>query len=130
MSNWVSYKNGNYTVHFNKDNGTKVRINNLNNLTPEFPESYDFKICNKCNMGCSFCHENSTPNGEIGDIMNLEFINTLHPYTEIAIGGGNPLEHPDLEAFLIKCKTLNLIPSMTVHQKHFMENLSFPYFSI
>ena len=82
----------------------------------------DVKITNKCDKGCIFCHENSKPNGEHGDIMNAKFIDTLLPYTELAIGGGNPLEHPDLEAFLEKCKSLKLIPNMTVNQKHFMED--------
>lgn len=125
MSNWVHYQNGNYNVHLNLDNGTKIRENDLDFFAPEYPESMDIKITNMCNMGCKFCHENSTHDGLHGDIMNLEFINTLHPYTELAIGGGNPLEHPDLEAFLRKCKELKLIPSMTVHQKHFVENLDF-----
>lgn len=73
----------------------------------------------------SNCHEASTPNGKHGDIMNAKFIETLLPYTELAIGGGNPLEHPDLEMFLRKCKSLKLIPSMTVHQDDFMNNLEF-----
>ena len=54
--------------------------------------------------------------------MNAKFIETLHPYTELAIGGGNPLEHPDLIPFLEKCKKLKLIPSMTVNQIHFMKD--------
>ncbi len=123
MNNWVSYQNGNYTVHINTVNGTKVRINDLDYFEPKFPESMDIKITNCCKHGCSMCHENSTPNGKHGDIMNAKFIDTLNPYTELAIGGGNPLEHPDLEAFLYKCKDLKLIPSMTVHQSDFMENL-------
>lgn len=125
MSNWVHFRNGNYNVHINLSNGTKIRENDLDCFIPEYPESMDIKITNMCNMGCSFCHENSKPDGLHGDIMNLEFIDTLQPYTELAIGGGNPLEHPDLEAFLRKCQSLSLIPSMTVHQKHFMENLDF-----
>lgn len=125
MSNWVHYRNGNYDVHLNLETGTKIRENDLDFFAPEYPESMDIKITNMCNMGCRFCHENSTPDGLHGDIMNLEFINTLHPYTELAIGGGNPLEHPDLESFLRKCRELKLIPSMTVHQKHFVENLDF-----
>ena len=68
------------------------------------------------------CHENSVPNGEHGDIMNAKFIETLLPYTELAIGGGNPLEHPDLIPFLEKCKELNLICNMTVNQQHFSKD--------
>jgi hypothetical protein len=71
------------------------------------------------------CHENSTVDGLHGDILNAKFIYTLKPYTEMAIGGGNPLEHPDLYEFLQILKSRKVIPSMTVHQKHFMDNLDF-----
>ena len=123
MSNWVTYRNGNYNVHFNTINGSKIRENDLDFFDPEFPESFDLKLTNCCHHNCSMCHENSTPNGKHGDIMNAKFIDTLHPYTELALGGGNPLEHPDLEAFLYKCKEKNLIPSMTVHQGDFIDNI-------
>ena len=122
---WVKYHNGNYDVFINLENGTKIRKNDLDNLTPEYPESMDIKITNKCHHNCTMCHEASTPNGKHGDILNAKFIETLLPYTELAIGGGNPLEHPDLEMFLRKCKSLKLIPSMTVHQDDFMNNLEF-----
>ena len=121
--NFVSYKNGNYTVHIDLDTGTKIRVNDLDNLTPSFPESMDIKITDYCDMECKMCHENSGRGGRHGDIMSAKFIDSLHPYTELAIGGGNPLSHPDLEEFLRKCKELKLVPSMTVHQAHFMKNL-------
>ena len=122
MNRFVRYINGNYTVTIDTRTGTKIRENDLDFFRAEFPESMDIKICDKCDMGCPMCHENSTPDGKCGDILNAKFIETLHPYTELAIGGGNPLEHPDLEAFLVKCKGLKLIPSMTVNQTHFMKN--------
>lgn len=118
----VQYKNGNYTVIRDLDSGTLVKMNDLDFLEADFPDSFDLKITNSCDMGCKFCHENSLPNGKHGDIMNAKFINTLHPYTEIAIGGGNPLEHPDLIAFLKKLKHLKMIPNMTINQVHFMKN--------
>lgn len=115
-----SYKNGNYNVHIFED-GTKVRENKQDFFKPEFPESFDLKITNKCDRGCLYCHENSIVNGKHGDILNLPFIDSMHPYTEIAIGGGNPLEHPDLYKFLELCKEKQFIPSMTVNQFHFMK---------
>ena len=42
---------------------------------------------------------------------------------KLALGGGNVLEHPDLIPFLIWCKGKNLIPSITLNQKHFIENI-------
>ena len=118
---FVKVKNGNYTMYLDLETGTKIRKNDLDFFDPEKPESMDIKITNKCDMGCQFCHENSTPDGLHGDIMNLKFIETLLPYTELAIGGGNPLTHPDLIPFLEKCKALKLVPSMTINQYHFMK---------
>ena len=118
---FVKVKNGNYTMYLDLETGTKIRKNDLDFFDPEKPESMDIKITNKCDMGCAFCHENSTPDGLHGDIMNLKFIETFFPYTELAIGGGNPLTHPDLIPFLEKCKTLKLVPSMTINQYHFMK---------
>lgn len=114
-------KNGNYWKILCSD-GTLIKYNKEDKLIPEYPDSMDIKVTNSCSIGCSWCHENSLPNGKHGDIMNAKFIETLLPYTELAIGGGNPLEHPDLIPFLEKCKSLKLIPNMTVNQKHFIEN--------
>ena len=118
-----SYMNGNYKVSI-FDDGTKIRENELDFFEPSTVESMDIKITNKCDKGCLMCHEDSKPDGVHGDILSPCFIDKLHPYTELAIGGGNPLEHPDLEEFLLKCKDHQLIPSMTVNQTHFMKNVS------
>ncbi len=116
-----TYKNGNYIVMLFND-GTKIKktINKDDNeFISEFPESMDMKITNYCDMGCKFCHEKSTTNGKHGDIMNLKFIDTIKPFTEIAIGGGNPLDHPQLIDFLKKLKSKDIIPNLTVNQGHF-----------
>ena len=119
-----TYKNGNYTVAI-FDDGTKIRRTNDDEFIPSFSESIDFKITNYCDAGCAYCHENSTKNGLHGDIMNMKFIDTLHPYTEIAHGGGDPLSHPDLIPFLKKLKSKRVIANITVNQKHFMEKQDF-----
>ena len=114
-----SYTNGNYKV-FMYDDGTKVRLNDENEFVPEFPESIDMKISNKCNMGCPYCHEKSIPDGKLA---NLEhpILNSLRPHTELALGGGNVLEHPGLLAFLDRMKEKQIICNMTVHLKHFVD---------
>lgn len=116
-----SYKNGNYFVSIFED-GTKIRYNKIDYFEPNTIESIDIKITNRCDMGCEACHENSAVDGLHGDILSESFVDKLHPYTELAIGGGNPLSHPDLIPFLKKCKELKLIPSMTVNQHHFMKD--------
>lgn len=114
------YKNGNYNVVI-FDDGTKVRETKEDKFDAKFPECMDIKITNYCEMNCPYCHEASSKEGKHGDILNVDFINTLKPYTELAIGGGNPLSHPDLLEFLEILKEKNIIANMTVNQKHFEE---------
>lgn len=127
MSNLIGeYNNGNYNIRI-YDDGTKIKetLNpNDNEFNANFSESIDLKITNKCDMQCPMCHENSTIDGLHGNL-NTFFINTLHPYTEVAIGGGNPLEHPDLKDFLIKLKKKKVIANMTINQIHFMNNYEY-----
>lgn len=111
------YKNGNYMVRI-YDDGTKMRYNNLDSFTPAFAENCDVKITDKCDGGCGFCYEGCTPNGRHGDILNYKFLDTLHPYTELAING-NDLSHPDLVPFMYKMKEKKIILNMTVNQIHF-----------
>ena len=114
------YQNGNYTVTL-FDDGTKIRSNKLTEFIPDKPESIDLKITNCCDQGCPMCHEDSTPDGKHGDILNLPFLDTMLPFAEIAIGGGNPLEHPDLVQFLYMLREKNLVANMTVNQVHFIK---------
>ena len=116
------YINGNYKVAIFND-GTKIRHTDDNYWNARFPENIDLKITNMCDMRCPYCHENSTINGKHGEIMNMAFVNTLMPFTEIALGGGNIFTHPDLIPFLKKLKALNIFANITVNQYHFMANL-------
>lgn len=111
------YKNGNYSVKILSD-GTKIRETNDNEFIPSFAENCDVKITDKCDGGCPFCYEGCTPNGRHGDILNYKFLDTLHPYTELAING-NDLSHPDLVPFMHKMKEKKIILNMTVNQVHF-----------
>lgn len=112
------YINGNFRTTILSD-GTKIRKTKDDEFVPAFAENMDIKICNFCDMGCPFCHEGSTTNGEFGDILNEKFIDTLHPYQEVAIGGGDATSHPDLIPFLEKLKEKKVISNMTVNQIHF-----------
>lgn len=111
------YKNGNYSVKIFND-GTKIRETEDDEFIPSFAENCDIKITDKCDGGCPFCYEGCTPNGRHGDILNYKFLDTLHPYTELAING-NDLSHPDLVPFMRKMKEKKIILNMTVNQIHF-----------
>lgn len=111
------YKNGNYTVKLLAD-GTKIRETEADEFISAFAENCDVKITDKCDGGCPFCYEGCTPNGRHGNILNQKFLDTLHPYTEMAING-NDLTHPDLIPFLEKLREKKVIANMTVNQIHF-----------
>lgn len=111
------YKNGNYHCTIMSD-GTKIRETKEDDFIPSFAENCDIKITDKCDGGCPFCYEGCTPNGRHGNILNQKFLDTLHPYTELAING-NDLTHPDLIPFLTKLNDKKVIANMTVNQIHF-----------
>lgn len=114
------YQNGNYKVMLLED-GTKIRYNNLDNLTPDFAESMDVKLTDKCSVGCSFCYERCTKDGKHSDIMSQKWIQSLHPWTEIAVNG-NDLDHPQLDEFLDFMKSKNVVVNMTLNQVQFIKN--------
>lgn len=115
------YKNGNFVTRI-FDDGTKIRETEDDEFIPTYAENCDCKITNQCDIGCIYCHEGSTKDGIHGEILNQKFLDTLHPYTEMAIGGGNALSHPDLIPFLEKLKEKKVIANITVNQYHFEEN--------
>lgn len=119
-----SYKNGNVSVTLLK-NGTKIReFNSESERKGIFPESIDIKITNYCDAGCRYCHEKSVKSGKHADLKKLQNILSELKYTELALGGGNPLSHPDLKEFLKWCRNNNFYASLTVNQIHIKENLN------
>ena len=117
------YKNGNTDVYI-CDDGTLIKQTQDDYFDWDFPNSADVKITNQCDKLCKFCHENSTPSGKHGNIKNLKFFDTLHPFTEIALGGGNILSHPDIDWLLNKLKENKVIANITVNQNHFVREFN------
>lgn len=110
------YKNGNYTVKIYSD-GTKELVTEGDEFIADFPDSMDIKITNRCDLMCPMCHEASSPKGEHA-VLDADFLDALHAGTELAIGGGNPLSHPDLTAFLERLKSRGVIANITVNERH------------
>lgn len=124
MKNIIAhYTNGNYNVSLFSD-GTKIRYNSLDFFDAAFPESMDVCITHKCNAECGMCYAGCGPSGEQNDILTPEWLESVHPYTEMAIGGGNIFEHPQLEDFLKLMKNKKVISNITVNQNHFKEHFS------
>ena len=111
------YTNGNYDVILLED-GTKIRHNNLDNLTPSFAESIDCTITTKCDGGCEYCYLGCNVDGVHADL-NQPFFDTLHRGQELALNG-NDLTHPELVGFLTRMKEKGVICNLTVNQRHFL----------
>lgn len=115
------YKNGNYIVCIMND-GTKIRKTDYDEFIPSFAENCDVKITSKCSIGCPFCYEGCTMDGKHADLFKYPFINSLHPYTEMALNG-NDMDHPDLEKFLAFLKEKKVFTNITVQQNQFLNNI-------
>ncbi len=115
-----TYKNGNYTVAIFND-GTKIRQTMDDEFIPSFAENCDIKITDKCSQNCPFCYEGCTKTGKHGKLFEYRFIETLHPYTELALNG-NDLDHPDLIKFLEFLKKKKVFTNITVNQTQFINN--------
>ena len=119
MQKLASYQNGNSFVTI-FDDGTLIReFPDGETPKPVHPSSIDVKITDYCTAGCSYCHEKSTKAGLHSDLEKLKIVLAELPVgVELAIGGGNPLDHPDLLPFLYWAAERGLIINMTINQKH------------
>ena len=112
------YINGNHYTGIMSD-GTRIRATREtedDRFLYDFAENCDVKITNHCTAGCPFCHEGSSKDGKHADL-SLPIFDTWKPGTEIAIGGGNVLDHPDLIPFLTKLKKQEVVCNITVNQR-------------
>lgn len=100
-------------------NGTKLRIpfeDNIQITKGSVPELIDVKITNKCKFGCKYCYQDSIPEGKHASLESIKsFINSIkhHDVFEVALGGGEPTEHPDFIEILKLFKNANIIVNFT-----------------
>lgn len=117
-----TYKNGNTRVVIFED-GTRIVTSKDNEFDFAFPMNIDVTITTKCDGGCGFCYMNCTEKG-IHANLNQPWVDTIRPYTEVAING-NDLTHPGLIEFLTKLNKNQVIANITINQKHFMQHIDF-----
>jgi hypothetical protein len=117
----ATYRNGNTTVTL-YDDGTKTREWD-GDANPEFPESIDLKITNWCDAGCSYCHEQSTKQGVRALRQTiLRLVEGLPAGTEIAIGGGDPMSHPEFEDIVASLTNRGLVCNVTINGLHVFQH--------
>ena len=118
----ISYKNGNYFVEIQED-GTKIRTSVDSCFIPRYPESIDLKITNWCDMNCPMCHEESDKYGTHADLKEIaSLIKNLPEGVEFAIGGGDPLSHPNIIELICFLDSRGIIPNITINSGHLLRH--------
>lgn len=112
--------NGYYAL-FDSDKGISFRggINGENPFWKESgPELLDISITNYCERECSFCYRKSNINGMHMDLSLYRRIigeaKKLGVF-QVALGGGNPNQHPDFIDILRITKEIGIVPSYTTN---------------
>lgn len=117
------YFNGNYYVETDYYGSRKKRTLRVGEqFRPDFPDSIDLKITNKCSWGCPYCHESSTPNGKTYDFnRTIQVLGQLPKVgIELAIGGGNLFDIPEETLNLFQwAKSNGFLPRLTLNRKDF-----------
>jgi radical SAM protein with 4Fe4S-binding SPASM domain len=117
------YPDQSYKTIFNQRTGFFVRLEDRPGYEPSWcsygPELVDISITNWCDKGCSFCYKNSSRTGKH---LNLEgYVSILRQLSQmkvlqVALGGGNPNQHPDFVEILRQTREeYNIIPSYTTN---------------
>ena len=80
------------------------------------PLIVDLKITDYCTYGCKFCYQGSNRNGKHADIKTIyDIIDVLseNDVVQIAIGGGDPLEHPNIIEICDYISSKGMVPNIS-----------------
>ena len=90
-------------------------------VSAPWPELADIAISNRCSKNCSFCYRDSKPDGELMDIEDYSYVldqltsPKWGPVFQVAIGGGEPTEHPQLRQILQSTRERGIVPNVTTN---------------
>lgn len=123
-----------YWTVFNRLHGRKFRFDFAKPAEADFepraqrsslPELVDIKITDQCSAGCRFCYQNSTPKGRhayLDDIRRWSYILGHEQVFEVALGGGEPTEHPNFPEILETFRNQNVIPNFTTRRLDWLKD--------
>ena len=106
----------NAVTWFDTRNGTKIRVALGPYRKSRVPELVDIKITDYCSFGCAFCYQGSTLQGKHANYEDIQFvIDELKKAKvfEVAIGGGEPTDHPDFIRVLRDFREADIVPNFT-----------------
>lgn len=115
------YRESGYFVWFDPKNGFSLRTS-LTGTEPFWnkrgPELLDISITNYCERGCDFCYRVSNRNGTFMPlsqykdiIVQAETVGVM----QVALGGGNPNQHPKFIDILRITREHHIIPTYTTN---------------
>jgi radical SAM protein with 4Fe4S-binding SPASM domain len=109
-----------YTVFFNQQTGLQMRAEDKGYEEPfwsqDGPELLDFSITNYCERECQFCYRHSNQQGKNIYLKEAELVIDQAQSAgvlQIALGGGNPNQHPQFVEILKMIREHNIVPSYT-----------------
>lgn len=124
-----NYHESGYTICFDRKSGIFIRIDNFGNepfCNIKGPELLDISITNYCNKECDFCYRASNPLGqhmELSEYCRLLGQAQQAGVLQIALGGGNPNQHPDFIRILEQTRKHYIIPSYTTNGQGMTEDI-------
>jgi len=117
--NVCGVKSPGYNYIFRKSDGYAMRWGKTEDDDPFWgpaPELADISISNRCSNGCSFCYRDSLPDGPLMSVEDFKFVMEQLPATfQLALGGGEPTEHPDLIEILKIARESGKVPNYTTN---------------
>lgn len=107
-------------VYFNPANGDKLHFfhenTDFSTYIASAPELVDIKLTDWCDLACKFCYQDSTKKGQHApySAINRILIDlSMAGVFEVALGGGEPMAHPEFSLILQRCKELDIVPNFT-----------------
>ncbi|MGC4120284.1 MAG: radical SAM protein [Myxococcales bacterium] len=108
------------------EGGTKMRLSFSTASHPQvlpfrstWPEMVDLKITDRCNAGCTFCYQDSRPDGAHARMEDI--LDRLHELKraqvlEVVLGGGEPTEHPQFSRIVGEIQRRGMRAGFTTRQ--------------
>lgn len=112
-----------YSVIFNPHTGSFARLEDAGSQEPFWaehgPELLDIAITNWCDHDCFFCYRKSDTSGKHMALSDYQSIlaqaREMHVF-QVALGGGNPNQHPEFTEFLRTTRVdFGIVPNYTTN---------------
>lgn len=109
-------RDGDAIIFHDAESGMKFRWSETPYEKATRPELVDVKITDRCSHGCAFCYQGSTPEGQDAPLHRVKAVIDALAETgvfEVAIGGGEPTEHPNFAEILLYAAAKGVTPNFT-----------------